>query len=448
MKTAKQQLNGVINLPPRSVWSASAGVKESRPALSGDRQTTVLIVGAGLAGILTGWRLKQAGIPCIIAEAKQVGSGVTQNTTAKITAQHGLIYNQLRRRFGHEKMLLYYQANMQAIEDYRHLAVSYPCHFEEQTAYVYSLNDRSKLEREAAAYDQLGIRSNIVEAAGLPFPAAGAVAMENQAQFNPLKLLTALSDSLDIVENTFIRTIEDGFALTDNGRIKADHIILATHFPLINIPGLFFLKLYQHRSYVLALKGAPLPDGMYVDEQQGGCSFRSYEDLLLFGGGDHKTGCPGGCYKELFNLASVFYPQSQIQYRWATQDCMSLDGVPYIGRHHAAAKNLYVATGFNKWGMTGSMVASRLLCDLIIDGRSELEDLYSPRRSIWTRQLAVNTGQAALNLLSVGGPRCPHMGCRLRHNPAEGTWDCPCHGSRFDAAGKLINNPAKRRLKA
>lgn len=447
MKVSAKQSSDINKIPNKSIWSADVSIKESRPALSGDRQTTVLVVGAGLAGILTAWRLKQIGIPCLVVEAAQIGSGVTQNTTAKITAQHGLIYNHLLQRFGLEKTQLYYQANIQAIEDYRNLANGCPCHFENKTAYVYSLNDRSRLEHEATAYNKLGLRANIIETTKLSFPTVGAIAMENQAQFNPLELITSLSDSLNIVERTFVRAIENGIAITDRGRIRADHIILTTHFPMINIPGLYFLKLYQHRSYVLALKGAPLPDGMYVDERQNGYSFRSYEDLLLFGGGDHKTGCPGGNFKELINFTTMMYPQAQIQYRWATQDCMSLDGVPYIGRHHSASKNLYVATGFNKWGITGSMVASRLICDLIANGKSELEDLYSPQRSIWTRQLAVNTSSAAANLLSIGGPRCPHMGCRLQKNPAEGTWDCPCHGSRFEAGGSIINNPAKRGLR-
>lgn len=432
-------------IPAQSVWSDRITVKRtSHPALVGDRSAEVLVIGAGLAGILTAWQLKQAGISCIVAEASQVGSGVTQNTTAKITAQHGLIYDQLIRRLGIEKARLYYDANTRAIEDYRRLASVFPCHFEEQNAYVYSRNDRTKLEREAAAYTRLGLPAQIKEDPGLPFPTVGAVAMENQAQFHPLELLFALSDELDIAEHTFIRAIEGNKAITDKGVIRAEHIVLATHFPMVNIPGLYILKLYQHRSYVLALRGVPHPDGMYVDEQLNGHSFRTSQDLLLLGGGDHKTGKQGGNYEELAALAAAMSPQAEIRYRWAAQDCMTLDNVPYIGRHRSGTNNLYVATGFNKWGMTGSMVAAKLLCDLISHGRSELAELYSPQRSIWTGQLVVNAASATAGLLSPGGPRCPHMGCKLKKNHTEGTWDCPCHGSRFDEAGHIIDNPAKK----
>lgn len=436
------------SIPVQSIWSES--VRESRPsypALTGDRSTEVLVIGAGLAGILTAWQLKQAGISCIIAEAGRIGSGVTRNTTAKITAQHGLIYDQLLQRLGPEQARLYYDANTQAIEDYRRLASAFPCHFEEQHAYVYSLNDRAKLEREAAAYAKLGIQTKIKEEINLPFPTAGAITMEKQAQFNPLELLTALSGELDIAEHTFIRAIEGNKAITGQGVIRAKHIVLATHFPLVNIPGLYILKLYQHRSYVLAVKGVPLPDGMYVDERQNGHSFRTCNGLLLLGGGDHKTGKQGGNYSELAALAATMSPHAEIKYRWAAQDCMTLDNIPYIGRHRSGSNNLYVATGFNKWGMTGSMVASKLLCDLIRNGTSELEMLYSPQRSIWTKQLVVNAGSATAGLLTPGGPRCPHMGCKLRKNNAEGTWDCPCHGSRFDEAGHVIDNPAKKGIR-
>lgn len=448
MGTAKMWEDALGKISPESVWSAAVNGRENRRhALSGDRKTEVLIVGAGLAGLLTAWRLKQAGVPCLVVEARTVGSGVSKNTTAKMTAQHGLIYADLIQRFGVEKTRLYYTANIQAIEAYRTLAGQFPCDLEERTAYVYTMNDRAKLEREADAYRKLGIGACMEESPQLPFKTMGAIGMEKQAQFHPMKLLTALSDCLEILENTFVRRIDGSHAITDKGCIHANHIVLATHFPLVNIPGLYFLKLYQHRSYVVALEGVPLPGGMYVDERQEGHSFRSYGDLLLIGGGDHKTGKRGGGYTELAGLAVKAYPGAKMKYRWAAQDCMTLDGIPYIGRHRLGKERLYVATGFNKWGMTGSMVASGLLCDLITKGKSELEELYSPRRSIWTKQLAVNIGSAAAGLFAPDGPRCTHMGCKLHKNHAEGTWDCSCHGSRFDDGGHVVDNPAKRRLR-
>lgn len=429
----------------QSVWSDS--VKDikpvNQPRLEGDVQTDVLIVGAGMAGILTAHRLKQAGVDCVLAEARTAGSGVTKNTTAKITAQHGLIYSDMLKRFSFWHTKLYAEANSRAVKAFRRLSEQYPCDFEEKTAYVYSIDNRAKLEREAKAYQDLGFNPRIEEKPPLPFKTAGALGMKGQAQFNPLKLLMALADGLDIYENTFVERIEDGAAVTANGRIKAGSIVLATHYPLINIPGMYFMKLYQHRSYVVALEGAPLIDGMFVDEREDGHSFRTYKSLLFVGGGDHKTGRKGGGFDELRGLAKRAYPKAAERFAWATQDCMSLDGVPYIGLHRAKTGSLYVATGFNKWGMTGSMVASELLCDMIVNGRSELEELYSPQRSMLRPQLAANMLGAAAGLLSLGGPRCAHMGCRLRWNGIEGTWDCSCHGSRFDKAGHVIDNPAK-----
>lgn len=410
--------------------------------------TDVLVVGGGLCGMLTAHRLQAAGVRCVVVEAKAVGSGITKNTTAKITAQHGLIYADLVKRRGVEKARQYYDANMRAIGNYRTLAEQFSCDFEEKAAYVYSTDDRYKLENEAKAYHELGITSRIEESPPLPIDTVGAIAMGGQAQFHPLKLLYSLAEGLKIYENTLIYKVEGRVAYTANGRkITAKHIVLCTHYPLINVPGLYFLKLYQHRSYVLALENAPLLDGMYLDEHRNGHSFRVYGNLLFVGGGDHKTGKRGGNYAALEALAAQVYPNAAIRYHWATQDCMSLDGVPYIGRHRAGKENLYVATGFNKWGMTGSMVAAELLCDLIVHGQSDLEDLYSPQRSMLSSQLLMNIGGAAKGLLSIGGPRCAHMGCKLHWNAVEKSWDCSCHGSRFCESGQVIDNPAKKELR-
>lgn len=420
-----------------SIWTESVkDIKLQFPTKSGKITADVLVIGGGMAGILIAHRLKQAGVNTVLAEAKTVGNGVTINTTAKITAQHGVIYESLIKRFGVEKARLYFDANTRAIKSFSELAKIHPCDFEEKTAYVYSTDDRRKLEKEAAAYQKLGVKAKIKDNPQLPVNTVGALGLEHQAQFNPLKLLKSLASGLDIRENTFISDLDED--------VKAEHIILATHFPLVNIPGLYFIKLYQHRSYVIALEGAPQVDGMYVDERDNGHSFRTYKDLLLIGGGDHKTGKQGGGFAELRGLASRAYPNARERYSWATQDCMSLDGIPYIGRHRLGAKELYVATGFNKWGMTGSMVAAELLCDLLVHGESELETLYSPQRSMLRPQLGLNLLGAAAGLLSIGGPRCAHMGCKLHFNKVERTWDCSCHGSRFDETGNLIDNPAKK----
>ncbi|MCL2569060.1 MAG: FAD-dependent oxidoreductase [Oscillospiraceae bacterium] len=428
-----------------SVWHETIA-RHPRPALDGDRAADVLIIGGGLSGILTAHLLQEAGVHAIVVEGKTIGGGVSGNTTAKITAQHGLIYADLIRRRGAEIARQYYDANTAAIARYRALHARFPCDFEEKTAHVYSVRDRLALEREAEAYRRLGISGAIADHPPLPFSTAGAIAMEGQAQFHPLKLLYALAEGLEVYENTFVHQIDEHAAYTSGGTIRARRVVLATHYPLVNIPGLYFVKLYQHRSYVLALENAPLVDGMYLDERETGLSFRTFGDLLFVGGGDHKTGKAGGSYAALEAFVRKVYPKAAIKHRWATQDCMSLDRVPYIGRHRSGAKTLYVATGFNKWGMTGSMVAAGLLTDLIVQGKSAWEVVYRPQRSMLSGQLFVNLGAAAKGLLSLGGPRCAHMGCKLHKNRVEGSWDCACHGSRFDQEGHVLNNPAKKRL--
>jgi len=429
-----------------SVWREETAPPK-RPALVGNRTADVLVIGGGLCGILTAHKLREAGARPIVVEAKRIGEGVTQNTTAKITAQHGLIYADLIARFGTERARQYYDANIRAIAHYRDLADRIPCDLENKTAYVYATADKRKLEREAEAYHKLGISGGIVGPPPLPVETIGAVAMEGQAQFHPLKLLYGLAEDVEIYEDSFVRKLEGKLAHTAKGTIMAEHIVLATHYPLVNLLGLYFVKLYQHRSYVLALEGAQSLDGMYLDERENGLSFRTYGDLLFVGGGDHRSGKRGGGYGELETFVKRAYPGAAAKYRWATQDCMSLDKVPYIGRHRAGARTLYTASGFNKWGMTGSMVAAEVLTDLIVRGKSEIEELYSPRRSIFTGQLLANLGAATVGLLSIGRPRCTHMGCKLHRNQTEGSWDCACHGSRFDAGGHLISGPAKGRIR-
>jgi len=419
----------------------------SRKTLEQNLETEVLIIGGGMAGILTAHKLKEKGIQSVIVEANQIGHGVTGNTTAKITAQHGLIYANLIRKFGKKDARSYYDANRLAIDDYQRLSEQFPCDFETTTAYTYLLEDKNALAREAKAYAGLGINSKFEDHSSLlPFPIAGMLAMENQGQFHPLKLLYGLAEGLNIYERTFVEKIEDNIAYTKDHQIKAKHIVLATHYPLVNIPGLYVAKLYQHRSYVMAIKNAPLMDGMLIDGSTEGYSFRTYGDYLLVGGGAHRTGEKGGGYDTLERFIRETYPEAEIKYRWATQDCMSLDNVPYIGYHRELVEGRYVITGFNKWGMTGSMVSANVITDLITEGHSPWERIFEPSRTMRGGKLPSHLATVTKNLLSLGGPRCSHMGCKLHWNPVDNSWDCPCHGSRYDEAGQIINNPAKKNI--
>ena len=423
-----------------SVWEEK--VKMPRfPALEGNKRTRVLIIGGGMAGLLCAHMLEGMGEDYLLVEAEEPGGGVTGNTTAKITAQHGLIYEKLIQTRGEEAARLYLQANRWAAARYRSLCREIDCDYEEQDSLVYLRRGEGELNREVQALHRLGAQAELKKDLPLPLQTAGAVCLPGQGQFHPLKFLAVISKGLNICANTRVLQLMPGKAVTDWGEIRAEHIIVTTHFPMLNKHGGYFLKLYQHRSYVLALKNAPLFEGMYVDGSGNGLSFRRWGELLLLGGGGHRTGKQGGGWKELEAFAGKHWPDAQVVSRWATQDCMTLDSVPYIGPYGKNTKGLWVATGFNKWGMTSAMVAAKLLRDGVQGIENPWAQVFSPQRSVLHPQLAVNAFEAAVNVLTPVGPRCPHMGCVLKWNEQERSWDCPCHGSRFDRRGRLLDNP-------
>ena len=181
---------------------------------------------------------------------------------------------------------------------------------------------------------------------------------------------------------------------------------------------------------------------MYVDEADKGMSFRTYENMLLIGGGGHRTGKKGGSFNELYDFAKRYFSGAELKYSWAAQDCMSLDRIPYIGNYSKRTPNLYVASGFNKWGITSSAAAAAILTDMVLGRKNEYAEVFNPSRSILKPQLLINGGETTVNLLTPTTKRCPHLGCALKWNGAEHTWDCPCHGSRFEEDGALIDNPA------
>ena len=428
-----------------SIWRESARLPQY-PQLKGDISTDVLVIGGGMAGLLCAYQLMKAGVDCIVAERKRIASGVTQNTTAKLTSQHGLIYSRLDKQFGLEAAGLYLRANEEALSEYRGLGADIPCDFSEQSHTVYSRQGVQNLEDELAVLSRLNYPAELVGELPLPFPTVGGVRFPHQAQFHPLKFLSGIVRDLTIFENTPVQSLSKTEAVTAHGRIHANAVIVATHFPFLNKHGSYFLKLYQQRSYVLALENAPIPDGMYLDAQENGLSLRSWGNTLLLGGGGHRTGKQGGGWAKLEAFVQAHYPDAKILSRWATQDCMSLDGMPYIGQYSASTPNLYVATGFNKWGMTTSMAAARILTDQICGKENPYSVLFSPSRSILHRQLGVNALEATVNLLTPTRKRCPHLGCALKWNSQEHSWDCPCHGSRFSEDGQLLDNLATGNL--
>lgn len=425
----------------KSLWADTS----DRPCFSQlkrDLKTDVLIIGGGIAGLLIAYCLKQQGVDCVLVEKNRICSGVTQNTTAKITFQHGLIYQKILKHNGEEGAKLYLRANQMAYDNFSALCADYPCEYERKNNFVYSLTDRRKLEDEVDALQRIGYRATYCQKLPIPIKTMGAVCFSDQAQFSPLKLLFPLAKELNIYENTFVREMIGNTAVTDMGMIHSKKVIVTTHFPFINKHGNYFLKLYQHRSYVIALEDAQQVNGMYVDESNDGFSFRNHQGFLLLGGGGHRTGKAGGNWKELRSFSHRKYPGANESYFWAAQDCMSLDGIPYIGQYSMTTPDLYVATGFNKWGMTSSMVSAMILTDMITKKKNDFAPIFDPSRSIFRPQLFFNSFESILNLLTPSKKRCPHLGCALKWNPDEHSWDCPCHGSRFSEDGTLLDNPA------
>lgn len=429
-----------------SIWEKNVPIPRfSR--LENDLRTDVLIIGGGLAGLLCAWNLTRAGIDCSLIEENCIMHGVSGRTTAKITSQHGLIYGKLLKQLGPERARMYWQVNEDALSVYRELAKRADMDFVCQKSYIYATDGPEKLEAEMAAYDKLKIPAQWESSLPLPFPVSGAICFDDQAQFHPLKFASHISKGLNIYENTKALSFEGNQVQTPRGTVTAKKIVIATHFPIWNKHGAYFMKLYQQRSYVIALENAERIEGMYLDSAENGLSVRGAGNWLLLGGGGHRTGKKGlgWCLPE--QTAEKYYPQAQIAARWATQDCMSLDGMPYIGQYSKATPDLYVATGFRKWGMSTSMAAAMVLTDLIQNRGNPFAALFSPSRSMLHKQLFINGMESSVNLIRPTKPRCPHLGCALRWNPQEHSWDCPCHGSRFDKRGKLLNNPATDDMK-
>lgn len=471
-----------------SLWRETAS-NAPRETFRGDLTVQVAVIGAGLAGILIADRLQARGMDVVVLEADRIGSGQTKNTTAKITSQHGMIYDALIQTFGEQKAKQYAQANERALGEYERLIRQrrIECAYRKAPAYLYSQTSEEPLRREAQAAASLGIAASFQKDTELPFPVAGAVRFDHQACFHPLRFLRAVSKGVTVYEHSKVLSVEGDELRLSEGRIRAEHIVFATHFPFINLPGCYFMRMHQERSYILALDNPWKPEGLYFGVDNDGVSLREAEGKLLMAGGNHRTGenSLGGRYEALLEQAHAWFPQAREAARWSAQDCITLDGVPYIGRFSPSTPRWYVATGFAKWGISTAMVSAMLLDAQIAGETPEWADVFDPARfqmSASAKNLVVDTVQAfkglsrqifalpraTLDALPVGhggiveadgqkagvykdekgqchviNPRCPHLGCQLEWNPDEKSWDCPCHGSRFHYDGTLIDNPAQ-----
>lgn len=475
----------------KSLWTETEKLP-SFGELPGDITVDTAVIGGGMAGLLCAYLLREKGVKAVVLEADVIAGGQTRNTTAKITSQHGLLYEKLLEEQGHDLARQYAGWNQRAIDRYEEMIgkLGVDCDFDRLPSYLYTMREPEVLKKEARAAASLGIPAVYTEETTLPFSVKGAVRFASQAQFHPLKFLSALADKLTVYEHTKVLKAEDHKLYTPQGCVTAKKIIFAVHYPFVNHPGYYFMRMHQDRSYVVALEKAQTLDGMYYGiDKEDGLSFRNAGDLLLLGGGSHRTGenSAGGKYEYLRQKAEELYPGCREKYCWSAQDCMTLDDIPYIGRFSSSQPDWYVATGFRKWGMTTSMVSAILLSEAIAEEKESF-GIFSPQRFTpgasagnFCKEAGHAVKDLGKNIFAVpkadieelpeghggvveydgrktgvykeeGGEvylvsvRCPHLGCQLAWNPDEKTWECPCHGSRFDKEGKLLDNPAQTDL--
>jgi glycine/D-amino acid oxidase-like deaminating enzyme/nitrite reductase/ring-hydroxylating ferredoxin subunit len=492
---------------PVSLWIATTP-ETNYPTLEGEVSVDVAVLGGGITGIAAAYMLKQAGASVAVIEADRLVKSVTGNTTAKITSLHSLIYDHLISEFGEGKARLYADAQESAKEKIASLIeqLGIDCDFRRTSAYTYTLDEQEKeqIEREVEAATRLGLPVAYTEQTELPFPVRAAVRFDNQAQFHPRKYLLALAEKIQgggshVFEGTRALDIEEGETCTvrtDGGMVRARSIIVSTHFPFYD-PNIYFAAMYPTRSYVLGCRlNGPVPQGMYVSTGTPHNSIRNnpYEggEIVMLGGEHHKTGQGGDTrerYQRLEEWARANFDIASIEFRWSTQDNNTVDRVPYIGRLSSGSEHVYVATGFAGWGMTNSHVAALLLSDMIQGRENPWGELFDPSRfkpvtsardfirenmNVAKEFMADRVSTPELDDLSKipkGGGEvvkwkgervalykdetgkifscsavCTHMGCIVHWNGAEKSWDCPCHGSRFNYDGHVIQGPANEDL--
>ncbi|MGY5052349.1 FAD-dependent oxidoreductase [Streptomyces sp. 900105755] len=494
-----------------SYWLETAPPGEPAPPPSGDLSVEVAVIGGGIAGLSTAWELVRQGREVAVLEAGRLAAGVTGHTTAKLTALHTLVYDHLRRTRGPEGARLYARSQNEAI---RHAAgivaeLGIECEWEEAAAYTYARNPAraAELRAEARAAREAGLPAEFVTETELPFSVAGAVRVTGQAQFHPRKYLLALADDLRrrggaVYEGTRVVGLAEGEPCvleTDAGvSVRAEDVVVATHYPIFD-RALLFTRLSPRRELVVAgtVDAALAPRGMYITPEQGTRSVRSAPhgdgERLLVVTGEHFT--PGTAdTEERFARLSAWacdqFPGLRLTHRWATQDNDSTDSVPLVGPLHPGSRHVYVATGFGGWGLSGGIMAGRLISDLVGGREVDWAGLYDPRRLgpvvregvsflkhqaqvarhfigdrlqalTETRPEDIAPGDGAVVRLGghqcavhrdAGGQlqavsaACTHLGCLVAFNRAEQAWECPCHGSRFAPDGRILQGPAVRPL--
>ena len=494
-----------------SFWiSTKPNFDTNFPKCTSSIHCDVCIIGGGITGIVCAYYLSKAGKHVILLEQDELAYKTTGNTTAKITSQHDLFYDYLIQTFGESYAKQYLNANEQAILDIENIIQSeqIDCDFEQKSAYVFTQDPKNinSILKEVAAMKKLNFDASYIEE-HIPLtldPILGAICFPNQAQFHPRKYLEGLSKAIlenggEIFEyskvtkfsyNQDISTI----SLENGINITAPVTILATRYPFLNLPGFYFMKMYQSTSYVIGLESSKIIcDGMFISCDRPNLSFRSSlvdgKKIIILAGCEHKTGTEPEVpnpYSYLESIAKKMDPHCKILYHWSTEDCISVDKIPYIGNFSTFYPNLYLATGFKKWGMTFSHIAAQILTDAILGKENSYANLFSSTRyspiqnkeevknivkesvqSLFLNKLSIS--ELDLSSLKNGDgdvfeiknqklgvyrdengklygvkPICSHLGCLLHFNSTLKTWDCPCHGSRYNYLGKCIYGPSNQ----
>jgi len=490
-----------------SPWLDGAPADEY-PALAGDARTEVAVVGGGIAGVTAALLLAEEGCEVTLIEMDRIGRGATGHTTAKVTSQHGMVYDSLVSKMGERKARAYGEANQAALELIARWVEDWgiDCDWRRRPAYAYVLSrsqaDRAAREAETAA--GLGLPAGLVHETPLPYPVAAAVRFDDQAEFDAYAYVAALARELTaagaaIAERTRATGLEEGSPCrvrTDRGTVTADHVIVASHFPYLD-RSLVFARAAPERSYSIGVRQrGEVPVGMFISAEGPTRSLRGAPrpggELLLVGGEGHKAGQGGDTrerYRRLEDFAREHFDVVSVDYRWSTQDPMPADGAPLVGPLTPLSKRCYMATGFAKWGMTNGTAAAMVLADAVLGRDNPWAATFDSNR-LRPRAAApklvkenVNAGwhfladrlrhpdSSSIDELAPGegafvrhdgetvaayrdedgqvmaiSPTCTHLLCRVAWNEAERSWDCPCHGSRFAPDGTVIEGPAVRDL--
>lgn len=492
-----------------SYWEEERKNHDLFEEIKEDKKVSVCIIGGGLTGLQTAYNLSDK-LDVVILEKDRICGSTSGKTTGKITSQHGVFYDYLINSQSKEFAKMYLEANEKAIQNIKDIIEKeeIECDLEEESSYVFTKQETKldMIKNEQKAVDKLQKeKSDYVKEIELPTEISGAIEFKNQAQFHPLKYAYGLAKAIikndgKIYENTKVTDIkrenEKYVVYANKNKVIADYVVLATRYPIMNVPGYYFLKMYQSTSYAMVFDAKKkLFDGMYISYETPNVSFRTIRDgereLLLAVGYDYKTGTEElrDGYQRLEVIVRKMYPDAEVLYKWTAEDCISLDKIPYIGQYSSIMKNLYIATGFNKWGVTSSNVAANIITDKILQKENKYEEIFKSTRiePIKNRQEMGDMLKEAnksillsrfkipkeeLDNIKIGEgkiikidntkvgvyksktgeifkvkPICTHLGCELYFNNIEKIWECPCHGSKFTYDGKSIEVPSNKDLK-